>query len=62
MKEIGQEHLDGIREDLDLYADIRSTIGRITQVLKDMNTLTAQTHRGTNFEQLYRQLAAALHV
>jgi hypothetical protein len=29
-------------------------------VLADMNTLTPQMHRGTDFEQLYRQLAAAL--
>ena len=29
-------------------------------VLADMNTLTPEMHRGTDFEQLYRQLAAAL--
>jgi hypothetical protein len=62
MKEVGQEHLEGIREELDLYEDIRNTIGRIMNVLGDMNTLTPQTHRGTDFEQLYTQLAAALQV
>jgi hypothetical protein len=62
MKEVGQEHLEGIREELDLYEDIRNTIGRIMDVLGDMNTLTPQTHRGTDFEQLYTQLAAALQV
>jgi len=31
-------------------------------VLGDMNTLTPQTHRGTDFEQLYTQLATALQV
>jgi internalin A len=62
MKEIGQEHLEGIRDELDLYEDIRNTIGKITNVLKDMNTLTPDVHRGTNFEQLFTQLDIALHV
>ena len=62
MKEVGQEHLEGIREELDLYEDIRNTISRIMKVLGDMNTLTPETHRGTDFEQLYTQLAAALQV
>jgi hypothetical protein len=29
-------------------------------VLADMNTLTPEIHKGTDFEQLYRQLATAL--
>jgi Leucine-rich repeat (LRR) protein len=62
MKEISQEHLEGIREELDLYGDIRATIARLTSVLADMNALTPEMHRGTDFEQLYRQLAAALQV
>jgi hypothetical protein len=62
MKEIGQEHLEGIREDLDLYEDIRNTLAGIMDVLADMNTLTPEIHRGADFEQLYAQLAAALQV
>ena len=62
VKKIGQAHLEGIREDLDLLEDIRNTIGRLMSVLADMNTLTPEMHRGTDFEQLYRQLAAALQV
>ena len=62
MKEVGQEHLEGVREELDLYEDIRNTIARIMSVLGDMNTLTPEMHHGTDFEQLYRQLAAALQV
>ena len=62
MKEVGQEHLEGVREELDLYEDIRNTIARIMNVLGDMNTLTPEMHHGTDFEQLYTQLAAALQV
>ena len=40
--------------------DIRNTIARMTSVLADMNTLTPEMHRGTDFEQLYKQLAAAV--
>ena len=60
MRGVGQQYLQGIREELDLYATIRSTIARIIDVLADMNTLTPETHQDTDFEQLYRQLAAAL--
>jgi internalin A len=62
MKEISQEHLESIREELDLYGDIRDMIGTLMSVLADMNTLTPEMHRGANFEQLYQQLAAALQV
>jgi Leucine-rich repeat (LRR) protein len=62
MRKGSQEHLEGIREDLDLYGDIRDTIARLTNVLADMNALTPEIHRGTDFEQLYRQLATALQI
>jgi len=60
MREVGQEYLQGIREELDLYAKIRSTIAGIMKMLVDMNTLTPEIHKSTDFEQLYAQLAAAL--
>lgn len=60
MRQVGQEYLRGIREDLDLYEKIRNTIAGIMDVLADMNTLTPEIHRGADFEQLYSQLAAAL--
>jgi hypothetical protein len=62
MREIGQEHLEGIREELDLYEDIRNMVARITSVLGDMNTLTPEMHQSADFEQLYAQLATALRV
>ena len=60
MREVGQEYLQGIREDLDLYEKIRNTIAGLMDVLADMNTLTPEIHKGTDFEQLYTQLASAL--
>jgi internalin A len=60
MRQVGQEYLQGIREELDLYEKIRNTIAGIIDVLADMNTLTPEIHKGTDFEQLYTQLAATL--
>jgi hypothetical protein len=60
MRQVGQEYLQGIREELDLYEKIRNTIAGIMDVLADMNTLTAEIHKGTDFEQLYAQLATTL--
>jgi hypothetical protein len=62
IRQVGPAHLEGITDDLDLYDDIRRTIARIMYVLADMNTLRLEMHRGTDFEQLYTQLAAALQV
>ncbi len=60
MRQVGQEYLQGIREELDLYEKIRNTIAGIMDVLADMNTLTPEIHKGTDFDQLYTQLATAL--
>ncbi len=60
MMGVGQENLQGIREELDLYERIRNTIASMMDVLGDMNTLTPEMHRGTDFEQLYRALNQAL--
>jgi internalin A len=60
MREVGQENLHGIREELDLYETIRNTIAGLMQVLGDMNTLTPDIHRDTDFADLYQSLQAAL--
>ncbi len=56
MRQVGQEYLKGIRDDIDLYAMIRITIAEIMNVLANMNTLTPDIHRDANFDQLYTQL------
>ncbi len=53
MRQVGQEYLQGIREELDLYEKIRNTIAGIMDVLADMNTLTPETRKGADFDQLY---------
>jgi internalin A len=60
MKSVSSEYLDGFREDIDLYADIRQYLPRLTDILRDMNTLTVEIHSQTGFEELVRAAAAKI--
>jgi hypothetical protein len=60
MKEVSGEHLQGIREELDLFAKIRGTIAQIVDILSDMNALSPDQHQGSNFDSLLRGLAKRL--
>ena len=53
-------NLQGIREDMDLYDRIRDNISGLTQILRDMNTLTPDVHQDFNFNTLYEALHARL--
>jgi hypothetical protein len=53
MKTVDPANLQGIREDMDLYDRIRDRISGLTSTLKDMNTLTPEMHRDSNFQDLY---------
>ena len=57
---VGPENLQGIREERDLYETIRNTIAGIVDVLADMNALTPDIHRDTDFAQLHQALDVAL--
>jgi hypothetical protein len=52
--------LIGIREELDLFAEIRNTIAKIIDILSDMNALSPNQHQGSNFVSLTRALEARL--
>jgi internalin A len=60
MKGVGSENLEGIRDTIDLYAKIRTTAARLIEILGDMNALTPEQHRGSNFEALFRALESRL--
>jgi hypothetical protein len=62
MRRVNQDNLQGIREELDLYRRIRSTVAGILAVLSDRNALTPEMHCGSDFVQLYRALDAALNL
>ena len=56
MKGVRGEYLQGIREELDLFAHIRNTIANIVNLLSDLNALTPEQHRGSNFSALLQAL------
>ncbi|MCP5101962.1 MAG: TIR domain-containing protein, partial [bacterium] len=60
MKSVGAEYLDGFREDIDLYADIRKYLPRLTDILRDMNALTVEIHSETGFEELVNAAAGKM--
>jgi co-chaperonin GroES (HSP10) len=61
IKQVGAANLQGIREDIDQYTEIRHTIAALANILKNMNTLTPDIHSQSDFEVLFqlieRQLA-----
>jgi hypothetical protein len=52
MKDVGAANLQGFREEIDQYTEIRNTIAELTNILKDMNTLTPDIHSEFEFEAL----------
>jgi hypothetical protein len=54
MKSVGAANLQGLREDIDSYTEIRRTIADLTNILKDMNTLTSEMHSESAFETLFK--------
>jgi AAA-like domain/TIR domain len=53
-------NLQGIREDMDLYDRIRDNISGLTEILRDMNTLTPEMHQDSNFSILFEALEKRL--
>ncbi len=60
MKTVDSDNLQGIRETIDLYAKIRTTTAQLLDIIGDMNALTPERHRGSNFDALFRALEARL--
>jgi len=53
IRTVGSANLQGFREDIDLYTEIRATIADLTNILKDMNALTPDIHDESAFEALF---------
>jgi len=66
MRGVGQANLQGIREEIDQYSRIRDKVSGLTSILKDMNTLTPEMHRDSDFSEIYtgieRRMAEAAGV
>ncbi|MEH1793142.1 leucine-rich repeat domain-containing protein [Nostoc sp.] len=60
MREVGAANLQGFREEIDQYTEIRNAIAELTNLLKDMNTLTPDIHSKSDFEELLNAIAHRL--
>lgn len=60
MKTVSSAHLQGVREEIDSYDEIRDRISELTSTLKDMNTLTPDMHRQSDFNDMYAAIEKRL--
>ena len=60
IKMVSSANLQGLRDEIDSYDEIRDNISNLTFLLKDMNTLTPEIHENSNFEILISVLKKRL--
>lgn len=60
VKNLDPTNLQGIYEQLNLYDHIRDNISKLTSILSDMNALTPDVHRESDFNNLYDAIAGRM--
>ncbi len=60
MRSVSAANLQGMRDEIDSYDEIRDNVSNLTFLLKDMNTLTPEMHEGSNFTALISSLKQRL--
>ncbi|MBU7584602.1 MAG: toll/interleukin-1 receptor domain-containing protein [Nostoc sp. TH1S01] len=60
MGKVNAANLQGFREEIDLYTEIRSMFANLTNLLRDMNTLTQDIHIQSDFEALFKAIEKSL--
>jgi len=60
MKRVSAANMEGFREDIDLYAEIRALLPKLIDVLKNMNTLTPELHQQSGFSEIFNAVMAKL--
>ena len=60
MKSVSSANLPGLRKDIALYTEIRHIIDELTDVLRNMNGLTATMHRESGFADLIKAVMEKL--
>lgn len=56
MRSVSSANLQGMRDEIDSYDEIRDNVSNLTFFLKDMNTLTPEMHENSNFASLIKAL------
>jgi hypothetical protein len=60
MKDVSPAHMQGFREDIDLYTEIRKTIAGLMDTLREMNTFPAEKHCASGFAELIEAVMTKL--
>ncbi|MEH2080362.1 MAG: toll/interleukin-1 receptor domain-containing protein [Nostoc sp.] len=60
MRTVNAANLQGFREEIDLYTEIRNMFANLINLLKDMNALTEEIHIQSDFEALLKAIAQSL--
>jgi len=60
MRSVSSANLQGVRDEIDSYDEIRDNVSNLTFFLKDMNTLTPEMHENSNFASLINALEKRL--
>ncbi len=58
---VDSAYLQGFREDIDLYTDIRNAIAELTNLFRYMNTLTPDIHSKSGFDVLLKAIEDRLN-
>jgi hypothetical protein len=60
LKTVSAGNLQGFREDIDLYTEIRQLFSKVTDILRDLNSLTIKIHEETGFNGLFSAIQQKL--
>ena len=60
IRSVDPANLQGIRDEIDNYDKFRDKIAGLIDILKDMNTLTPEMHKNSDFSFLYEAIQARL--
>ncbi|MFF7842565.1 hypothetical protein ACFZC6_27780 [Streptomyces ossamyceticus] len=60
MRSVSAANLQGFREDIDLYTEIRAQLPRPADVLRDMNTLPPELHRASECSEIFEAVMTRL--
>ncbi|EKX67062.1 hypothetical protein STRIP9103_09710 [Streptomyces ipomoeae 91-03] len=60
LKTVSAANLQGFREDIDLYTEIRAHLPRLADILRDMNTLSPDLHRDSDFSEIFEAVMTRL--
>ena len=60
LKGVSAANMQGFRDEIDLYVEIRAALPRLAAILKDINALTPGIHRDSGYQQIIQAVRQRL--